>query len=97
MLMLSIPPEELDKSVERVLEARTPAVSIKELGEVEMHKPRNKAEAAAFLGIKPRQLEVWMRKPGAPGGLGCPYYKPAHIVKFTYATLAEWLEKFRVN
>ncbi|MES2572968.1 MAG: hypothetical protein V4710_23295 [Verrucomicrobiota bacterium] len=88
-MTLTIGDEELDKAVERLVERRPPP-RLEELSMVEMKRSRNKEEAAWFLGCTTRQIEIWSRPNGDRGGLGLPFFKPAHCVWFTYETLEAW-------
>jgi hypothetical protein len=55
-----------------------------------------KEQAATFLRIEVRTLELWMR-PEAEGGKGVPHLKIDRTVRFRIEALEEWARKFEVN
>ena len=55
-----------------------------------------KDQAAAFLRIPVRTLELWMR-PEGEGGKGVPHLKFGVMVRFRIEALEAWARKFEVN
>jgi len=56
----------------------------------------DKEQAAAYLGIKERALENWMR-PVAEGGRGVPHSKIGETVRFKRARIDAWMLSLEVN
>lgn len=77
--------------LERIDAAKDAALAVRGL----MKKP----EAAKFLTLEERTLEIWMRPVGDRGGRGVPHIKIGDRVFFQLAALEAWLaqDQFQVN
>lgn len=57
----------------------------------------DKVQAAKFLSIEMRTLEVWMRPGGDRGGRGVPHLKIGEAVRFKVASLEAWAGQYEIN
>lgn len=99
---LQVPPEEFRAMAEPLLKGAAKqlgeqlAAAAESLAEEMRRGYMEKDEAAAYLGIKSRALEDWMR-PVSEGGKGVPHFKFGRDVRFRRDQLDAWARAYQVN